>query len=233
MKEHNQAALTSLVRELESKRGVGVALAEAARWTLPDEIDRLLASDVDPDVRLDDGLTPLMYAGTKKSAERLLKAGADVNAKNRYKTTALMEASLHNNNPKILEILIKAGAEINARGVGGTALEKAAKHIRSGKGPYFLEIKTYRYKGHSVSDPGLYRTKEELKSYQAIDPVKVTEKRLLEKGFATEAEIKAIKDRVKAQVKEAVQFADASEFPPAFELYTDNYMQEHYPFIKD
>lgn len=113
------------------------------------------------------------------------------------------------------------------------ALEKAAKHIRSGKGPYFLEIKTYRYKGHSVSDPGLYRTKEELKSYQAIDPVKVTEKRLLEKGFATEAEIKEIKDRVKAQVKEAVQFADASEFPPAFELYTDNYVQEDYPFIKD
>ena len=61
----------------------------------------------------------------------------------------------------------------------------------------------------------------------------MTEKRLLEKGFATEAEIKEIKDRVKAQVKEAVQFADASEFPPAFELYTDNYVQEDYPFIKD
>ena len=80
MKEHNQAALTMLVRELESKRGAGVALAEATRWTLLDEIDRLLASGIDPNVKVEGGLTPLMYAGTKKSAERLLKAGADPNA---------------------------------------------------------------------------------------------------------------------------------------------------------
>lgn len=113
------------------------------------------------------------------------------------------------------------------------ALAKALKHIRSGKGPYFLEIKTYRYKGHSVSDPGLYRTKKELKEYQAIDPVKVTEQRLLDYKYATAEEIKAIKDRVKAQVKAAAKFADESPWPPAHELYTDNYLQEDYPFIKD
>ena len=113
------------------------------------------------------------------------------------------------------------------------AVEKAMKHIRSGKGPYFLEIKTYRYKGHSVSDPGLYRTKDELKSYQAIDPIKVVEKKLLDGKMATEAQITEIKNAVKAEVKEAVAFAEAGEWPPAHELYTDNYMQEDYPFIKD
>ncbi len=112
------------------------------------------------------------------------------------------------------------------------AIAKAAAHIRSGKGPYFLEIKTYRYKGHSVSDPGLYRTKEELKEYQAIDPIKVVEKKLLAKKMATAAQITKIKDAVKAEVKAAIAFAEAGEFPPASELYTDNY-SEDYPFIRD
>jgi len=79
-KAHNQTALRQLVRDLESKRGAGIALAEATRWTLPDEIDRLLDAGVEPDVVLENGMTPLMYAGTKTSAERLLKAGANPNA---------------------------------------------------------------------------------------------------------------------------------------------------------
>ncbi|MCU0347397.1 MAG: pyruvate dehydrogenase (acetyl-transferring) E1 component subunit alpha [Saprospiraceae bacterium] len=113
------------------------------------------------------------------------------------------------------------------------AVERAAAHIRSGAGPYFLEIKTYRYKGHSVSDPGSYRTREELKAYQDIDPLKVTEDKILQFGYATEAELEAIKERVKAEIDEAEAFADASPFPDASELYTDNYAEPDYPFMKD
>lgn len=110
------------------------------------------------------------------------------------------------------------------------ALEKAAKHIRAGKGPYFLELNTYRYKGHSVSDPAKYRTKEELKEYQERDPVKMLEKRILDEKIANEDEIKKIKDKVKKIVEESVAFAEASDFPDPSELYTDNYMQEDFPF---
>ena len=113
------------------------------------------------------------------------------------------------------------------------ALTRAAEYIRSGKGPYFLEIKTYRYKGHSVSDPAKYRTKEELEHYKNLDPVKAVESTILSKKLATEAEIKDIKAKIKAELDEAVQFAEESNYPTADQLYTDNYVQEDYPFIKD
>jgi len=113
------------------------------------------------------------------------------------------------------------------------AMEKAAAHIRAGKGPYFLEIKTYRYKGHSVSDPAKYRTKEELAHYKGLDPVKTTEEKILSEKIASQAEIDAIKDAIKQEIADAVTFAQESNYPPASELYTDNYVQEDYPFIKD
>ena len=112
------------------------------------------------------------------------------------------------------------------------AVLRAAEHIRSGAGPYFLEIKTYRYKGHSVSDPAKYRTKEEVKKYQDIDPVKMTEKKLLNDKLATPEEIKEIKEAIIAEVKAAVEFAESSAFPPASKLYEDNYTQKDYPFLK-
>ncbi len=111
------------------------------------------------------------------------------------------------------------------------ALEHAAEHIRAGKGPYFLEIKTYRYKGHSVSDPAKYRTKEELKEYKDQDPVKMTESKILNDKIATEEEINVIKDKIKAEIEEAVQFAESSPLPDPSELYDDNYVQKDYPFI--
>lgn len=113
------------------------------------------------------------------------------------------------------------------------AVKRAAEHIRSGKGPYFLEIKTYRYKGHSVSDPAKYRSKDEVKEYQGKDPIKVTEKTILENGIATEEEIEEIKNKIKQEIEEALQFAEESDYPDPSELYTDNYVQEDYPFIKD
>ncbi|WP_116107984.1 pyruvate dehydrogenase (acetyl-transferring) E1 component subunit alpha [Lewinella sp. IMCC34191] len=110
------------------------------------------------------------------------------------------------------------------------AISRAAEHIRAGNGPYYLNIKTYRYKGHSVSDPARYREKTEVKTYQDRDPVKMTEKKILDNGIATEEEIKEIKDQVKAEIAEAAQFAADSPYPDADGLYADNYSQP-YPFL--
>lgn len=113
------------------------------------------------------------------------------------------------------------------------AFTKAAEHVRAGKGPYYLEIRTYRYKGHSVSDPAKYRPKEEVEHYKDLDPVKMTEALILDKKIATEAELKAIKDAIKAEIDAATDFAESSPFPDPSELYTDNYTQQDYPYIKD
>ncbi len=113
------------------------------------------------------------------------------------------------------------------------AISKAAAHIRSGKGPYYLEILTYRFKGHSVSDPGSYRTREELNSYMENDPIGVVEKTILENKLATEAELEAIHEQVRLEIEDAVKFAEESPFPDPSGLYDDNYVQEDYPFMKD
>lgn len=113
------------------------------------------------------------------------------------------------------------------------AVKKAAEHIRAGNGPYFLEVKTYRYKGHSVSDPAKYRTKEELEEFKGKDPVKMTEAKILEAGIASPEEIKSIKDKIKSEIAEAVEFAEAGDYPDGAGLYEDNYVQKDYPFIRD
>lgn len=109
------------------------------------------------------------------------------------------------------------------------AVKRAAEHIRAGKGPYFLEIRTYRYKGHSVSDPAKYRTKEEVQEYKDQDPVKIMERRLMDQGL--EESINEIKNKIKEEIDDAVKFAEESEYPDPSELYTDNYIQEDYPFL--
>ncbi|WP_367388876.1 pyruvate dehydrogenase (acetyl-transferring) E1 component subunit alpha [Lewinella sp. LCG006] len=111
------------------------------------------------------------------------------------------------------------------------AVSRAAEHIRSGKGPFYLEIRTYRYKGHSVSDPAKYRTKEEVKEYQDRDPIKMIEKAILDGKIATEEEINAIQEEVKVEIDNSYKFADESPLPDPAELYTDNYLQEDYPFL--
>ncbi|MBX7162827.1 MAG: pyruvate dehydrogenase (acetyl-transferring) E1 component subunit alpha [Saprospiraceae bacterium] len=111
------------------------------------------------------------------------------------------------------------------------ALEKAAKYVRSGKGPYFLEIKTYRYRGHSVSDPGNYRTKEELEHYKMLDPLLFTEHFIVSNKIATSEEMESIQNKIKAEVDDAVQFAENSPFPTAEGLYEDNYVESDYPYL--
>lgn len=113
------------------------------------------------------------------------------------------------------------------------ALTTAAEHIRSGKGPYFLEIKTYRYRGHSVSDPAKYRSKEEVEQYKAIDPIITTEEKILKGKFTTKKELDALKEQIEAEIKDAMEFAESSPLPLASELYTDNYVQKDYPYIMD
>jgi len=113
------------------------------------------------------------------------------------------------------------------------AMAEAAAHVRSGKGPYLLEIKTYRYRGHSVSDPAKYRTPEELESYKGKDPIDHLREYLLEHKLLKIKELEAIDQAILKEIDEAEAFAEKSEFPPASELYTDNYLQEDYPYIKD
>jgi len=112
------------------------------------------------------------------------------------------------------------------------AMEKALAHARSGKGPYFLELKTYRYRGHSVSDPAKYRSKDEVAEYKERDPLTLIENKLLG-GIASEKEVKAIQDKIAKEIDDAVEFAENSNFPPGSALYEDNYLQEDYPFIMD
>ena len=112
------------------------------------------------------------------------------------------------------------------------ALEKAAEHIRAGKGPYYIEIKTYRYRGHSVSDPAKYRTKEELNNYKGLDPLITIKARILDQDIATEAELQKIDDLIAQEIDAAVDFAENSDFPAPEELYDDNYVQTDYPFLK-
>ena len=106
------------------------------------------------------------------------------------------------------------------------AVSRAAEHIRAGNGPYFLEVQTYRYKGHSVSDPAKYRTKEEVQEYKDRDPIKITERTILDNKIATEDELKEIENKIKEEIKAAVKFAEESDYPDPSELYTDNYLQE-------
>ena len=113
------------------------------------------------------------------------------------------------------------------------ALEKAAKHIRSGKGPYFLEINTYRYRGHSVSDPAKYRTKDELNEYKDKDPVVLIVNKMIDNKLATQAEIDKIKTAIDKEIEDALVFAEESDYPLGSELYDDNYVQKDYPFIVD
>lgn len=113
------------------------------------------------------------------------------------------------------------------------AVEEAADRARRGDGPTLLDIRTYRYKGHSMSDPQKYRTKDEVAEYQAQDPIEHCLEVIKENKFLTEKEITEIQDWVKKEVQESIEFAENSPYPEAHELYEDVYMQEDYPYIKE
>ena len=113
------------------------------------------------------------------------------------------------------------------------AIKWAADHARSGKGPVLLDIRTYRYKGHSMSDPQKYRTKEEVAKYKAQDPVLFVKDILVENKIVTEKKLAQITENVKNIVDESVAFAEESPMPEAKELYIDIYAENDYPYIMD
>lgn len=110
---------------------------------------------------------------------------------------------------------------------------RAVKRAREGGGPTLLEIKTYRYRGHSMSDPQKYRTKEEVEEYKQRDPIEHCHRMLVTEFGVPESDIEVINDRVKAEVDDCVKFAEESPWPSDDELLKDVYMQEDYPFIVD
>jgi len=113
------------------------------------------------------------------------------------------------------------------------AVARAVKRAREGDGPTLLEMKTYRYKGHSVSDPQKYRSKEEVEEYKDQDPIIKVASTILDNGFATQLELDAINARVNAIVDESVKFAEESPWPDDSEVLKDVYIDQNYPFIVD
>jgi len=112
------------------------------------------------------------------------------------------------------------------------AVSRAADRARRGDGPTLLEFRTYRYKGHSMSDPGKYRTKEEVQEYKHRDPLETIRTILLEQKWATEQDLDKTEEEIQARVQESVDFAESSPYPAPEEIYTDVYV-EAYPFIID
>jgi len=131
--------------------------------------------------------------------------------------------------------LFKRGASFNIPGVEVDGMDvmavreagaKAAEHARSGQGPFILEMKTYRYRGHSMSDPAKYRTREEVDAVRKTrDPIEHLEALMTEQGAADEAALKAIDAEVKRVVADAAEFARTAPEPEPGELYTDVYLE--------
>jgi pyruvate dehydrogenase E1 component alpha subunit len=116
------------------------------------------------------------------------------------------------------------GAQVDGMDVEAVyeAAQKAAAHVRSGKGPYILEMLTYRYRGHSMSDPAKYRKREEVdKVREETDPIKLLEARLIERGLLDEAVIKTRRNEIKEEIEAAVDFALDAPLPADSELMLD------------
>lgn len=113
------------------------------------------------------------------------------------------------------------------------SVARAVKRAREGDGPTLLEMKTYRYKGHSISDPQKYRSKEEVDEYKEQDPIEKVRQTILKNGFANEAFLEEIDKRIDAVVEESVRFAEESPWPDDSEVLKDVYIDQSYPFIVD
>jgi len=111
------------------------------------------------------------------------------------------------------------------------AFDEAISRARRGDGPTFLELKTYRYRGHSMSDAQHYRTKDEVSEYKKIDPISQVKDIILENKYLSEAELKKIDKRVKDLVSDCEKFAEESPYPELNVMYDAVYEQEDYPFI--
>lgn len=107
-------------------------------------------------------------------------------------------------------------------------MKKISDEVRKDSLPWFVEVRTYRYRGHSMSDPQKYRTKEELQEYQKTDPIERMKAYLLEQKTAKKKDLEEIEERIEQQVLEAVEFADETPFPEPEALYEDMFAGEPY-----
>ena len=105
-----------------------------------------------------------------------------------------------------------------------SAAQEAGDYVRSGKGPYILEVQTYRYRGHSMSDPAKYRTKEELNSYKLNDPIEIASQKILKKKIASKKDLEIINKEIIKEIKDAAEYALESPFPENEELFTNVYL---------
>ena len=112
-------------------------------------------------------------------------------------------------------------------------VSRAVNRAREKGGPTLLEIKTYRYKGHSISDPQKYRSKEEVDEYKGKDPIQQILQTILAEGHATQDALDIINKRVDEMVSASVQFAEESPWPDESEVLKDVYVDPNYPFITD
>ena len=106
------------------------------------------------------------------------------------------------------------------------AITAGIESIRAGKGPSLIELKTARYKGHFEGDPQVYKTPEEIEEEKKKDPITLFAGQLLEQDIANEETLRALSDKAKVELQEAIEFADNSDYPPLEEIYTDLYYEE-------
>ncbi len=113
------------------------------------------------------------------------------------------------------------------------AIKEAADRARKGDGPTLLEMRTYRYRGHSMSDPQTYRSKDEVEEYKKHDCIERVIATMKDNKWIDDKEIEKLEEKIKVTIEESVQFAEESPFPNPEDLYKDIYTQTDYPFIKD
>jgi pyruvate dehydrogenase E1 component alpha subunit len=138
----------------------------------------------------------------------------------------------------VLDLTVRCGLAYGIPGVSidGNDIElvakttrEAAHRARSGQGPTFIETKTYRFRGHSMSDPAKYRTKEELEKAKERDPIIVYETILKERGWIDDAALEALHEKIKHEVEESIAFAEQSEEPPLLAVDQDVSVAPHIP----
>jgi pyruvate dehydrogenase E1 component alpha subunit len=109
-------------------------------------------------------------------------------------------------------------------------IKEIAEDVRENSEPWLLEIRTYRYRGHSMSDPADYRDKEEMDNFRQKDPIDRMKQYLLDEDIADEDKVNDIEDDVEEEVNDAIEFAEESDFPDVDAIYDDVYVEDDYPF---
>ena len=138
-----------------------------------------------------------------------------------YRTLAVEDIAVRAKGYPMAQEIVNGDDVLEVRDV----VRRAAKRARAESLPILVEAKTYRFRGHSMSDPAKYRTKEEVEEWMKRDPIRILAERIYQLGIATEAQLKAIDDQAKQDVSNAVKFADESPVPDPATLYDDVYTE--------